>query len=336
MVTIHDVAAHAGVSAMTVSRVLNGSQKVAPATRQRIEKAIEELGYFPNALARGLLSGRTQTIGVLVGDITNPYWTAVASGAEEVVHRNGYTMVLGNTGSSQDKADQLIQTLVSNRVDGLLINDSPRKTLKTLIKRDYPIVLINKEYPGIHADTITGDNFYGASVLTQHLLDLGHTRIALLNGPIDDSEAIERERGFRKTLQDAGVEANGAWILNASYHRHSGYQPAKMLLTLPPDDRPTAIVASNNFIALSVIEAARDVEVRIPEELALVGFDDFELASTIYPFLTVIAQPARVYGMQAAQMLIDHLNSPGHWQISRRVFTPELIVRISCGSKLRR
>jgi len=331
-VTIQDVAARAGVSAMTVSRVLNNSSRVAPETRKRIETVIEELGYFPNALARGLLTGRTQTLGVLVGDMTNPYWTAVASGAEEVAHRNGYTMVLGNIGSSPEKASQLIQTMVSNRVDGLLINGGPRKTLTTLLDRRYPIVLINKEYKGIQTDIVTGDNFYGAQVLTKHLLNLGHTHIALVNGPKDDSEAIERERGYKQTLKEHNIESRQNLIVSGSYWRRGGYLPAQHLLSLPPNERPTAILASNNFLALSVIEAVRDAQLSIPEDIALVCFDDFELSSIIYPFLTVMAQPARMYGVQAAQMLIDRLNNPEIWQPTRLVFTPELIVRLSCGT----
>ncbi len=137
-VTIHDVAARAGVAAMTVSRVLNSSQRVAPATRERVQQAIDDLGYVPNALARGLLTGRTRTIGLLVGDISNPYWTAVASGAEDVAHQNGYTLVLGNIASSEEKEAELIQTMMSNRLDGLLINSPATRPLKRMLKRDFP------------------------------------------------------------------------------------------------------------------------------------------------------------------------------------------------------
>jgi LacI family transcriptional regulator len=332
MVTIRDVAARAGVSAMTVSRVLNGSQRVSPETRQRIEEAIEELGYSPNGLARSLLRGRTQTLALLVGDITNPYCTDLASGAEEVAHRNGYTLVLGNLGNSSEKASHLIQTLVSNRVDGFLINAGPRDIFKTLMKRKYPVVIIGPEYPGIQTDFVTGDNFYGAQALTRHLLNLRHRRIALLNGPKGDSESIERERGYRQALEENQMEVRPEWIVEGSYWRGEGYEPAQRLLSLPAEGRPTAIVAGNNFLALSMIEAARDANLRIPEDVALVCFDDFELANIIYPFLTVMAQPVRTYGVQAAQLLIDHINNPEKWRPSRLVFTPELIVRKSCGA----
>jgi LacI family transcriptional regulator len=314
--------------------VLNGSPRVAPETRQRVEQAIEELGYSPNALVRGLLTGRTQTIGLLVADITNPYWAAVVSGAEEVAHRNGYTMVLSNIGSSPEKASQIIQKMVSNRVDGLIINAGPRKALKNLLERHYPIVLIGPEYEGIQTDVVTGDNEYGARVLTKHLLELGHRRIALLNGPKDHSESIQRERGFRQTLHDYGIEPHHDWIVEGSYRRHGGDQATQKLLSLPSNRRPTAIIASNNFLALDVIEVTREAELRIPEDIALVCFDDIELASVICPFLTVMAQPTRMYGVQAAQLLLDHLNNPDKWQPNRLAFTPEFIVRMSCGAQL--
>jgi LacI family transcriptional regulator len=171
-------------------------------------------------------------------------------------------------------------------------------------------------------------------VLTRHFLELGHQRVALLNGPKHSSEAQYREQGYKHTLQEYGIELDPEWIVEGDYRRHGGYGPAQSLLSLPPDRRPTAIVASNNFLALGVIEAARAMLLRIPEDVALACFDDFEMASTIYPFLTVMAQPARTYGIQAMQLLIDRLNNPEKWRPSRIVFTPDLIVRVSCGSKL--
>ncbi len=336
-VTIQDVAARSGVSAMTVSRVLNGSNRVAPETRQRIEQAIEELGYVPNALAKGLLQGRTRTLGLIVGDMINPFWVAVASGAEEVAYRNGYVIMFGDSGHSNEKESELIHTMVSNRTDGLLINafdDESRKALSNLVRRNYPFVLIGNELRGIRTDVVTSDTVYGARVLTRHLLDLGHRRIALLNGPKNNPQSREREQGYKEMLREYGIELRPELIVEGRYMRGGGYEPTEQLLNLPADRRPTAIIACNNFLALSAIETVRNARLRIPEDIALVSFDDFEVASVIYPFLTVMAQPARTYGVQAAQLLIDRLNNPEKWQPSRLVFTPELIVRMSCGAKL--
>jgi LacI family transcriptional regulator len=335
-VTIQDVAARSGFSAMTVSRVLNGSDRVAPETRRRIEQAIEELGYVPNALAKGLLKGHTDTLGLIVGDMTNPFWVDVASGAEEVAYRAGYVIVFGDSGHSNEKESKLIHTMVSNRTDGLLINafdDESRKALKNLVRRDYPIVLIANELQGIRCDVVTSDTVYGAQVLTQHLLDLGHRRIALLNGPKNNPQSREREQGYQEMLREYAIQVRPELIVEGRYNRGGGDGPTRQLLNLPADRRPTAIIACNNFLALSVIETVRNAGFRIPQDIALVSFDDFELASVIYPFLTVMAQPARTYGVQAAQLLIDRLNNPEKWRPSRLVFTPELIVRRSCGAQ---
>ncbi len=334
VITIQDVALRAEVSAMTVSRVLNDPDRVAPETRQRIERVIDELGYIPNALARGLIKGNTRMIGLIVGDITNPFWTEVASGAEEIAHRNGYAVVLGNVGDSPEKSDEIIQMMIGNRADGLIINTTSQKSLNSLFSRVYPVVLIGSEYKGIKADVVVGDNYHGAQVLTRHLLELGHRRIALINGPKHSSEVQYREQGYKHMLQEYGLELTPQWIVEGDFKRHGGYAPAQKLLSVVPEQRPTAIVASNNFIALGVIEAAREMGLRIPEDVALVCFDDFEMASTIYPFLTVMAQPARTYGVQAVQLLIDRLNNPEKWRPSRVVFTPDLIVRRSCGARL--
>ena len=331
-VTIQEVAMRAGVTAMTVSRVLNESARVAPATRQRVQQAIDELGYIPNALARGLLTGRTRTIGLLVDDISNPYWTAVAHGAEEVAQKNGCSLVLGNIGGSEDRQDELTKTLVGNRVDGLIINAPSGKPLKRLIQSNYPFVLIGPEHRGIHTDVVRGDVYKGAIGLTRHLLSLGHTRIALLNGPKADFESQQRVRGYTKALTDAGVQFDDALVFNGSYAFRGGHQAATAILSLSGKGRPTAIVASNNFLALSAIEMARHFGASIPDDIALVCFDDLVLASIVDPFLTVMSQPARTLGAHASQLLFDHLNSPGTWAPTKLIYPPELIVRRSCGS----
>ena len=329
--SILDVAARAGVAAMTVSRVLNGAKGVAPATRAKVQTAIEELGYVPNALARGLLTGRTRTIGLLVNDISNPYWIAVASGAEDVVHRAGSTLVLGNIADSAQKEQLLIRAMLSQRVDGLLINTSFREPLLQLIHNDYPFVLIGPEHKGLRADVVRGDVSLGARMLTELFLSKGHRRIALLNGPRFDFESQEREKSYRQTLAEAGITPMPQWVREGTYGFRGGLAQATELLIIPEAERPTAIVASNNFLALSVIEAARALGRLIPSDVALAGFDDFVLASIIDPFLTVVAQPARGLGSQAAQLLLNRITNPGSWSPANLISKPELIIRRSSG-----
>jgi LacI family transcriptional regulator len=337
IVTIQDVAARAGVSAMTVSRVLNSSARVAPQTRQRVEQAIHELGYVPNALASGLLNGRTQTIALIVTDISNPFFTIIMRGVEDLAQRNGYTVILGNSDESVEKERQYVTALLRKRIDGLLIapaGSASRKTLEVVSRLGSPFVLIDRDIEGMAADSVTGDNVGGAKTLTRHLLQLGHHRIGLVNGPRDVPTARDRRRGYEEALREHGIVPDVALIIESYYQRDSGYRAMQQLLALPAEQRPTAIFACNNFLAVGVVEALRDAQLVVPDQMALACFDDIELASALDPFLTVMAQPARAFGTIAAQFLFERLES-GTVQPPRRVvLTPELIIRRSCGAQL--
>jgi LacI family transcriptional regulator len=337
-VTIQDVADRAGVSAMTVSRVINKHARVAEATRQRVEQAIAELGYVPNALARGLLHGRTRTIALIVSDVSNPFFTQIARGVEDVAQRNGYTVILGNSDESVEKERRYIHTFLSNRVDGLLIapaSSASRSTLALLAQRGRPFVLIDRALEGVNADTVIGDSVGGARTLTQHLIKLGHRRIALVNGPLEVPTARDRQRGYLEALREYGIDPQPSLIVTSTYKRDGGYRAAQQLLALPPAQRPTAIFASNNFLGVGTIEALREAALAVPQDMAVVCFDDIELASAIYPFLTVVAQPARTFGTIAAQFLLERLEGSEPSPPRTVVLPPELIVRVSCGAALK-
>ncbi len=345
-VTIQDVAARASVSAMTVSRVLNHPARVAPATRQRVEQAIRELGFVPNALARQLLRGRTHTLALLVSDIGNPFFTQIARGVEDVAQRNGYTVIFGNSDESVEKERQYLHALLGRRIDGLLIaaaGDGSRPMLDLLVQRGTPFVLLDRAIDGVPADVVIGDNIGGARKLTEHLIGLGHRRIALVNGDLEVPTARDRRRGYLDTLRDHGIESRPELIVDGVYRRDSGMSAARQLLALPEDQRPTAIFAANNFLAVGVIEALRAAQVIIPRDIAVACFDDIEMAAALDPFLTVMAQPARTFGTIGAQFLLDRLEpssgaaSPRATPAPRRVvLPPELIVRVSCGAQLDR
>ena len=344
-VTIQDVAARAGVSAMTVSRVLNQPARVAPATRQRVEQAIRELGFVPNALARQLLRGRTHTLALLVSDIGNPFFTQIARGVEDVAQRNGYTVIFGNSDESVEKERQYLHALLGRRIDGLLIapaGNGSRPMLDLLVQRGTPFVLLDREIDGVPADVVIGDNIGGARKLTEHLIGLGHRRIALVNGDPEVPIARDRRRGYLDTLRDHGIELRPELIVDGVYRRDSGMHAARQLLALPDAQRPTAIFAANNFLAVGVIEALRAAQVIIPRDVAVVCFDDIEIAAALDPFLTVMAQPARTFGTIGAQFLLERLEpsssgaaGPRAAPAPRRVvLPPELIVRVSCGAQL--
>src|SRR5689334_9026014 len=343
-VTIQDVAARASVSAMTVSRVLNQPARVAPATRQRVEQAIRELGFVPNALARQLLRGRTHTLALLMSDIGNPFFTQIARGVEDVAQRNGYTVIFGNSDESVEKERQYLHALLGRRIDGLLIapaGNGSRPMLDLLVQRGTPFVLLDRAIDGVPADVVIGDSIGGSRQLTEHLISLGHRRIALVNGDPQVPTARDRRRGYQEALRDHGIAPQPELIIDGVYRRDSGTRAARQLLALPRDQQPTAIFAANNFLAVGVIEALRAAQVIIPRDIAVACFDDIEMAAALDPFLTVMAQPARTFGTIATQFLLERLDpSPGaagprDAGASRRVvLPPELIVRVSCGAQL--
>jgi LacI family transcriptional regulator len=334
-ITIQDVATRAGVSAMTVSRVINNNARVARATRERVEQAITELGYVPNALARGLLNGRTRTIALIVSDISNPFFTLIARGVEDVARRNGYAVILGNSDESVEKERQYVDVMLQNRVDGLLLapaGQGSRKTLEILKQQGTTYVLVDRAVKDITADLVEGDNVAGARMLTEHLLGLGHRRIALVNGSTEVSTARERLLGYREALRAHHIEPDPMLISARTFTRADGRAAARDLLKLPPEQRPTAIFACNNFLAIGVIETLREARIDVPRDMAVVSFDDIELASALYPFLTVVAQPARTLGTIAMQFLLDRLNGDEATPPRKVVLPPELVVRLSCGS----
>jgi LacI family transcriptional regulator len=335
-VTIQDVAARAGVSAMTVSRVLNHPARVAPATRERVEQAIHELGFVPNALARGLLRGRTHTIALLVSDISNPFFTQIVRGAEDVAQRNGYIVILANSDESPEKERQYVQTLLSRQIDGLLVapvGNASRPLLDMLTRHQKPFVLIDRTIEGVQADTVVGDNIGGARMLTEHMIELGHRRIALINGSPEVSTARERRRGYLEALRLHGIEVRPELIAEGDFKREGGMRGARLLLALPPDERPTAILADNNFHAIGAIEVLHGAGLVVPDDMALVCFDNAELVPAIQPFLTVVSQPARTFGTIGMQFLLERLDSGETLPPRRVVLPPELTVRISCGAR---
>lgn len=338
-VTIQDVAAHAGVSAMTVSRVINQPSRVAARTRMRVEQSIRELGFVPNALAQSLLRGRTHTLALLVSDISNPFFTQIARGVEDVAQRNGYTVIFGNSDESVEKERQYIQALLGRRIDGLLITaagSNSRPMLDLLARHEKPFVLIDRAIEGVQADCVVGDSVGGARTLTHHLLTLGHRRIAMIHGPAAVQTAMDRRQGYEEALRAHGVAPDPTLMVEGNFKRDGGYRAARQLLALPLEQRPTAVFADNNFHAIGLIEALREAQLRVPDDMAVVCFDDIELASALHPFLTVAAQPARTFGTIAMQFLLERLDGAESPPPRKVVLPPEFIVRESCGARLRK
>jgi LacI family transcriptional regulator len=331
--TIRDVARLAGVSSMTVSRVINGSERVSPATRQRVEAAIDELGYVPSRLARGLIRQKTGTLALIVPDVANPFFTLVVRGAEEVARRADYRLLLCDTRSDLELEREVIEELLAHRVEGIAIapvSDRSRTHLRRLAKFGVPFVLIDRTVEGVDSDLIVGDNEGGARRLVTHLLELGHRRIGLIVEADDVSTARHRRQGYESALAAAGVPVDESLIVRANADPSGGFDGTRRLLTL--DERPTAVFAVNNLVALGVIEAVRDAGLEVPDDVALVCFDDIEYASRMYPFLTVMAQPAETLGSLGTQLLLERIDGRARDRGRRVVLSAQFIVRKSCGA----
>lgn len=333
-VTIRDVARLAGVSAMTVSRVINDQPRVKDETRRRVEAAIAALGYVPNGLARGLIRRKTKAIGLIVPDIANPFFTLIVRGAEDVAWRAGYHVILCNTQTDLERERGHVGDMLAFRVDGVLIapvSDRSAPQLRVLEQNRLPFVLIDRTLPGFHGDLVQGDSVAGARLLVEHLIGLGHRRIAMLSEPADVSTARDRVRGYREALEAAGMDFRPELVAESSaIHPRMAREAALRFLDLP--ERPTAIFALNNIAAIGVAEAARKRGLAIPDDLGLVCFDDIELASLLDPFLTVLAQPAETFGTIAMQLLLDRL-AGNVSERGRTVLLPgELLVRSSAVS----
>lgn len=334
MPTISDVARRAGVSPATVSRVLQGAANVHPDTRARVERAIAELGYVPSAVARGLRSKRTRSLALVVPDITNPFWTTVVRGVEDIAHEHDYSVLLGNTDENPVKQKRYLDFLLSQQVDGIIIApyDSDAGKLEVLRLRNVPTVIVDRRIEGWDVDSVMGDSLAGARALVRHLIRLGHRRIALISGPAMTSTAEDRVTGYCLALAEAGIPIDPRLIRRGEFRAASG---AKLTHELLDEGlNPTAIFAGNNTIALGVIEALVKRRLRIPQDIALVSFDDLPNTSHLFPFLTVVAQPAYDLGVNAAQLLLSRLSSEGNLRPRHVVLPPRLIIRYSCGSKM--
>ncbi len=327
-VTLRDVAARAGVSAITVSRALNNTGYVSPETRARIRLIAAELNYVPNAVASSLRSSRTKLLAFLT-DITNPFWAVVERGIEDVAMAAGYAVILCNTDEDQAKEARYIELLQRMRVDGLILAPTRESTtvLQNLARRELPFVLIDRVVAGVVADSVRGDSRGGAYEMTTHLLATGYRRIAMISGPPTVSTAEERVAGYQRALVEAGQGVDPDLILYGQYSESWGYQAGQLLMArrLPPD----ALFAANNFIALGLLEALHTQGLRVPDDVAVVAFDDITQLTSAR-FLTTVIQPAEEMGRVAVRLLLDRLAQPSK-PVEEIVLPVEFLVRRSCG-----
>lgn len=331
MTTITEVARRAGVSAMTVSRVVNRSGYASPATRAKVEQAIAELGYVPNAVARHLRSKRSKTIALVVSDITNPFFTTIARGVEDAAALRGYAVMFANTDESEAEEIEYLRMLAQRQIDGVLLvpAGSSATPFRLLHNQQIPVVVIDRRVVARKVDEVRCDSEQGAYELVRHLIGLGHTRIAVITGRQNISTSTDRVVGYERALRDAGLPLAPDLVAYDSFSLEGGYRQVRRILENEP--RPTAIFATNNFLAFGALRALHEASLRIPEDVSLVTFDDLPAEWHDDPFLTVLAQPAYELGRQATELLLGRLEGEKRPKRQVIMLPGELIVRRSSG-----
>jgi len=327
-VTLKELADRVGVHPSTISRVANNdpSLRISPATRTRIESLLRETEYRPNGAARGLKLRQTLALAVVIPDVTNPLFAALFRGVEDGASPRGYNVVLCNTDGSPERQRSHLSSLSSGRVDGVILASTFLRdpSVRWLRQQRIPHVLVNR-FSDEGVDPFVGsDDVMGAKIATQHLFDLGHRRIAHLAGQATVSTGVLRRRGYLAALAEAGIKVDPDLIVESGYVEDGGVRATERLLSMR--DRPTAIFAVNDMAAAGAYAAARRLGLRIPQDLALAGYNNIPLASRLIPGLTTVDVPAHQFGIVAARLLLDQIEG-GRLVPRRVVFTPELVVR---------
>jgi LacI family transcriptional regulator len=333
--TIKDVAAHAGVSVATVSAVINSNKYVSPDLTQRVHASIRALGYERNSLAQGLKKQTSQTIGLIISDITNPFFTSVVRGVEDVANARGYSLILGNTDEDVKKEMGYIHLLESKRVDGLIISATQNNHafLRSWPVHRLPLVSIDRLPDDVNIDAVLVDNVAGAREAVEHLIALGHERIGIVTGLAGITTTEERLIGYRQALAAHGIPLDPALIAEGN-SRIDGGESATLQLLSRETTRPTALFVTSGLMIIGALQAIAQVGLRCPQDLALVGFDDFAWADVMHPRLTTVCQPTYEIGQKAAQLLFDRLEKRDAVPQVLRL-QPRLIIRESCGATLR-
>lgn len=332
--SIYDVARESGVSAFTVSAVINNKSHVSKKLRERVEAAIQKLNYRPNLLARSLAKRKTHTIGMIVPDIVNPFFPMVVRGAEDAAQKNGYNLLLCNSDDNLEKEESALELLLSKRVDGILLTKAVkdfRPSLQQMIKEvNVPIVLVMRTSPKVSQDAVITDDYQGAYEAVCHLARSGRRRIGLMGGPMKVSNGKARWQGFNDALAAGGLTCEPELVIEGDYRIESGYRGGHLLLS----HRPDGIYVANYLMTVGLLKAAEEMGLRCPEDFGLVSFDDYPWLGIFRPKLTTVELPKYQLGYQAAELLLERIGGKRGKGIVRKL-QPELRVRESCGFGLR-
>ncbi|WXJ88890.1 HTH-type transcriptional regulator DegA [Moorella thermoacetica] len=336
--TIKQIAKLANVSDSTVSRVLNNQPDVNEDTRQRVLAIVKELNYRPDPIARSLVTGQSQTLAFLTEDIRNPFFAEVARGLEDAASKYGYQVIYCSTDSESGKEKMYIEMLLAYRIAGIVFTSfsGNKEVIQEIIKCKIPYVFVNRFYNEIPGDCVLIDNYQGGYMATRHLIKLGHRRIVHLGRSGVSCTSLDRKRGYEQALREAGIEYNENLVkeIKGGLKYNSGYEITKAILQ---EEEFTAIFAVNDLIALGAWMACLEEGRRVPEDIAIVGFDNIDFTSFPTIGLTTIDQPKYEMGRQCMKILIDRLRGDvyGEKYNKKIVYTPKLVIRKSCGYYLK-
>jgi LacI family transcriptional regulator len=330
-VTIVDVARASGVSYTTVSRVLSGYEFVSETARTSVMKAVEDLGYVANLQARSLKGGRSQIIGLLVPNLDNGYVGTITQGIDQELARANYDLMLYTSHRHPGKESFYVNAIVNGLTDGLLLIAPliPKTYLNELREHNYPYVLIDQTDDSENSTVVESTNWQGAYDATRYLIQLGHTRIAFIQGSSAVRSAIDRLQGYKAALADHDIFLREDLVIDGDYQQQTGYQTTKRLLQ-SVSLRPTAIFASNDLAAFGAMDAARECGLSIPDDISIIGFDDIPQASFVYPKLTTVRQPLEQMGQIAVKMLLEQIEDQSR-PPQRVALATQLVIRDSCG-----
>jgi DNA-binding LacI/PurR family transcriptional regulator len=339
-VTLSDIAAKIGVAPMTVSRVVNRSGYVSEETREKVQEAIKLMKYRPNGVARNLKRQRTETVGMVLGDISNPYSAELANAVRETLWHRGFSLFICISEHTADEDITAFRSLAEHNVDGIIVatrsNVEGDEYLREIVDSHMPVVVIGRDFKCDGVDNVSADNLTGGFEATQHLIDLGHRRIGFIGADLQNRGNLKRLQGYLNALTEHGIEIDERLVTGKKealsgvpgYSTEKmGYEGMKRLLSLP--NPPTAVFARNDFTAIGAMTSIKEAGLSIPSDIAIVGFDDIPMATHTSPPLTTVRQPMRLQGQLAADLLLRRINAEDVSSSTERKLNCELIVRES-------
>lgn len=328
--TLKEVAKMAGVSTASISNTLNGTKKVSEEMKLKIYSAVQELNYQPNIVAKSLRIQESRIIGLLISDISNPIFSNIVRGIEEELAKSDYNVLLCNTDSSVEKERKYLDVLIGKRVDGLIVSSAGNSGdyFRSLDKTGVPIIFLNRCPEFMNSDVIMANNIKGAYLATEHLIRHAYSKIAIITGPSSISTGKDRLIGYKRALEDYGVSESELLVKEGAFSVESGY--AKMKELMEQDMKPDAVFISNNSMTLGAYKYLKETNVHIPDQIAVLGYDDVDWAEIVDPPITTIRQPAYQLGVNAGSLMLARIKEK---DVKREIMymETELVIRRSCG-----